>query len=341
MTLNPSDGNLYATTQGVNQTGNQSYGNQGQIFSFKPGIGIPTPIHAVHTFAGAPDGGQQHSSFSIDPATGVLYGQSAQGGANNDGLLYAVKPDGTAFTPLFSFAKGQGGDPHGRIMLVQGVLYGIARNGGAGGFGSVYAYALDPAPGTAPFTVLHALAGGAGDGATSDHGYLTPVTSGGKTLFYGMTQCGGGGAGKDACGASDGGGDGIVFQIDPTAPPGSSAAFSIVHSFQGTEKGDGAAPYGSLLYDGGYLYGTTSVGGTFDKGTVFRFAPVAFGGTATPQILYHFGTQANDGSKPIDNVIRIGNALFGMTVYGGASGASPDDPKVTGNGTIFTVPLPD
>ncbi len=38
----------------------------------------------------------------------------------------------------------------------------------------------------------------------------------------------------------------------------------------------------------------------------------------------------NDGRKPIDNVILLGNTLYGMTVFGGSFG----------QGTIFAVPLP-
>jgi uncharacterized repeat protein (TIGR03803 family) len=94
------------------------------------------------------------------------------------------------------------------------------------------------------------------------------------------------------------------------------------------------------MYDGTYLYGTTSAGGQYNKGTVFRLSPVAIGATASVTLLYQFGANANDGIKPIDNVVKVGNTLYGMTVYGGAPGASPDDPGVNGNGTIFAVPLP-
>jgi uncharacterized repeat protein (TIGR03803 family) len=339
MTFNTNDGKLYATTQGVNQNNNATYGNQGQIFSFTPGSSIPYPMHAVHTFTGHPDGAQQHSSFSIDPMSGLLYGQSAAGGANNDGLLYAVSTDGTQFISLHDFKKGTGRDPHGRIVLDNGVLYGITRSDGdlpaAGkyGYGTVFAYKLASPLANGPVSVLHVFAGAPDDGALSDHGYLTPVAVGSKTIFFGMTQCGGAGTGKSSCASSDGGGAGIIFQIDPTATPGSKEAFSIVYSFQGQEHGDGAAPYGSLMYDGTYLYGTTSDGGAYGNGTVFRFKPVAFGATATPTQLYQFGANANDGAKPIDNVIRIGSTLYGMTVYGGA-GASP------GSGTVFAIPLP-
>ena len=64
------------------------------------------------------------------------------------------------------------------------------------------------------------------------------------------------------------------------------------------------------------------------------------GGTASPTLLYQFGANTNDGIKPIDNVIKVGNTLYGMTVYGGAAGPSPDNPGITGNGAIFAIPLP-
>jgi len=346
MTLNPNDNRFYATTQGVNQTNNATYGNQGQIFSFAPATTIPFPVSAVHTFSGMPDGAEQHSSFSIDPVSGLMYGMSAQGGANNNGLLYAVSIDGAQFIHLHDFTKAEGNDPHGRIVLVDGVLYGITRSNGTlpdgkSGQGAVFSYPLTTPLASGPITVLHTFAGGNKDGALSDHGYLTPVVIGGKTILFGLTQCGGSGTGSDACPSSSGGGNGVIFQIDPAAEPGSAAAFSIVHSFQGTAQGDGAGPYGSLMYDGRYLYGTTSAGGTYDKGTVFRVLPVPMGAAATPSIVYHFGARADDGIKPIDNVIKVGNTLYGMTVYGGAAGPSPDDPKVNGNGTVFAIPLTD
>lgn len=360
MVANPNDGRLYGTTQGVNQTiakppPPNTYGNWGQIFAFTPATSIPTPIPAVHTFANpspttAPfDGAQQHSSFSIDPVTGVLYGQSAAGGANGDGMLYAVNPDGSGFTDLHDFAKDDGRNPHGRIVLVDGVLYGIAKSDGKlpgsdhdgkYGFGSVYAFPVTTPLANGPVSVLHVFAGAPDDGAYSDHGYLTAVTVGGKTLLFGLTQCGGAGPKNAAC-KGNGDGSGVVFQVDPAAAPGSARAFSIVHSFQAGSASDGALPYGSLMYDGTYLYGTTSAGGAYGNGTVFRFAPVPMGGTATPTLLYQFGADANDGIKPIDNVIRVGNTLYGMTVYGGASGPSPDEPSVNGSGTIFAIPLPD
>ncbi|MFO1413752.1 MAG: choice-of-anchor tandem repeat GloVer-containing protein [Burkholderiales bacterium] len=358
MVVNPADGKVYGTTQGLNQTNNATYGNWGQAFSFSPATSIPYPINAVHTFANpsptkAPyDGAQQHSSFSIDPGTGFLYGQTAAGGANGNGMLYAMQSDGSQFTDLYDFPKDGGTDPHGRIVLVSGtqkVLYGITRKDGllstssSGsknyGYGTVFAFTLNAAGTGGTASVLHVFGGAPDDGALSDHGYVTPVTVNGRTLLYGMTQCGGAGP-KNANCKGNGDGSGVIFAIDPSATPGSSGAYAVIYSFQATSSKDGAMPYGSLMYDGTYLYGTTSAGGKYGNGTVFRFAPVAPGSTATVTLLYEFGGQANDGIKPIDNVIKVGNTLYGMTVYGGVTTASPDNPDITGNGTVFAIPLP-
>ncbi len=355
MIIDANDGKLYGTTQGLNQTNNATYGNWGQVFSFTPGTSIPFPIHAVHVFANpsptaAPfDGAQQHSSFTVDPVTGLLFGQSAAGGANGDGMLYALSTDGTKFVDLLDFHKDIGTDPHGRIVLANGVLYGITKKDGLlstnkdgsknYGYGTVFAYTPTNPLANGAATALHVFAGAPDDGALSDHGYVTPVTVGGKTLLFGMTQCGGAGPKNAGCKGS-GDGSGVIFAIDPAATPGSSGSYGIVHSFQASSGTDGALPYGSLMYDGTYLYGTTSAGGQYDKGTVFRFAPVAIGAKASVTLLYQFGANANDGIKPIDNVIKVGNTLYGMTVYGGAPGSSPDNPSVNGSGTIFAIPLP-
>ena len=359
MVVNPGNGQLYGTTQGLNQTSNATYGNWGQVFTFAPATSIPSPIQAIHTFANPSpitvpfDGAQQHSSFSFDPATGLMYGQAAAGGASGNGMLYVMKTDGTQFTDLYDFPADGGTDPHGRIVLVAGtpnVLYGITRKDGllstaangskSYGYGTVFAFTLDATSSSGAAKVLHVFAGAPGDGAFSDHGYLTAASVGGKTYLFGMTQCGGAGPKNVNC-KGNGDGSGVIFAIDPAATPGTSGAYAVVHSFQAASGTDGALPYGSLMYDGTWLYGTTSAGGAHGNGTVFRFAPVAPGSSASVTMLYQFGGNANDGIKPIDNVVKVGNTLYGMTVYGGIASPSPDDPGVNGNGTIFAVPLPD
>jgi len=322
MVQDPGNGLLYSTTQGVNDSGSTTY-NDGQILTLDPST---LAVANIHAFAGAPsDGAQQHSSFSIDTSTGVLYGQSALGGTHDHGFIYSIAPGGGATTPIYSFSSSDGEEPHGRILQVGSTLWGITRKGGSADLGTVFSYRLP----SGPFTVVHNFTGAGSDGAHSDHGYLTAVASGSDTILYGMTQCGGTGRGGDESDCSGmGGGDGVIFQIDTA-----TGNYNTFYQFTGTNNNDGADPYGSLLYDpaSGYLYGTTRLGGSHDDGTVFRIAPQAFGATGSIQQFYHFDGTNGDGAKPIDNVIVDAGTVYGMTTEGGSS---KDD------GTVFAIPIP-
>jgi uncharacterized repeat protein (TIGR03803 family) len=46
----------------------------------------------------------------------------------------------------------------------------------------------------------------------------------------------------------------------------------VLHSFTG-QDGDGSKPVAALVLSSGVLYGTTSKGGTAEKGAVFAVAP--------------------------------------------------------------------
>ena len=56
-----------------------------------------------------------------------------------------------------------------------------------------------------------------------------------------------------------------------TAPSAHAATERLVFSFNGGS--DGANPSAALLKVGGTLYGTTSGGGTYERGTVFAVTP--------------------------------------------------------------------
>jgi len=93
----------------------------------------------------------------------------------------------------------------------------------------------------------------------------------------------------------------------------------VLHKFG--SGGDGQTPEASLIRDDkGNLYGTTTAGGKFGKGTVFK---VTESGKET--ILYSFCAQqgCTDGSTPSAGVRRdsVGN-LYGTTVWGGGTGCT-------------------
>ena len=73
--------------------------------------------------------------------------------------------------------------------------------------------------------------------------------------LYGTTTYGGG----DGCG---GGGCGTVFKLT------SHGTETVLAAFSGAA--DGSYPLGGVIAAKGKLYGTTSVGGTYNCGTVFE-----------------------------------------------------------------------
>lgn len=107
---------------------------------------------------------------------------------------------------------------------------------------------------------------------------------------------------------------GTVFKIDRFGKE------TLLHSFQGS---DGSEPfYGGLIMDlAGNLYGTTSAGGSYGNGTVFKLDP-----SGNETVLHSF--QGTDGDAPYGGLIRdwTGN-LYGTTSAGGSYGS----------GTVFKL----
>lgn len=263
--------------------------NNGVIFRINPDGSGYSPLHVFN--GSDTDGAQPHSGIIV--INNVFYGLTAQGGIGRKGTLYRMNPDGTDFSVLYSFSKGTGHNPHGR--LTQGsddsTLFGITRTGGTDKLGAIFSINLRDTN----YKVLHNFAKGKQNGHTSQHGYLVRVDN----TIYGMTYSGGK---KDK---------GIVFGINEDG-----SDFRILHSFEDekTTVPDGHSPYGSLCYSNGFLYGTTRKGGTNDEGTVFRITPSG----KYYEILYSFN-QATSGAYPIDNVIlnKNGKEIYVFGQIGG------------------------
>ncbi|MFO1519630.1 MAG: choice-of-anchor tandem repeat GloVer-containing protein [bacterium] len=295
-------GTLYgAALQGGNTDNSASNGN-GVLFSLPAGGGSYSALHAFS--GGVGDGSQSHSCFAS--AGGALYGMTALGGANNEGTIYKMNPNGGGFQVLYSFAKASGSQPHGRLTLSDGgdKLFGITRKGGASDFGVVFSYDLA----SGHYQVLHSFTGGSQDGATSDHGFLLDVNG----VLYGMTTNGG---------AQD---KGVIFQLNADG-----SGFKLLHSFPDSAN-DGEEPYGSLTLSGNWLYGMTRKGGTHDEGTVFQIK--TDGGGYQRLASFHAKTS---GAYPIDNVTvsADGKTLYGLTQAGGQN----DPSMVYQYGTVFSL----
>ena len=217
------------------------------------------------------------------------------GGANNLGTIFKIMPNGTGFIKLLDFANvSNGSRPEGDLLYDGTFLYGMTTYGGTNNSGTIFKIMTD---GTG-FEKLHDFLGGT-DG-NQPHGSL--VYDG--TSLYGMTILGGTS------------GVGTLFKIMPNG-----TGYSKLIDFSGASNG--MLPYGSLLYNGYFLYGMTYAGGTNDLGVIFKIMPDGNGFAK----IFDFTVTLN-GSRPYyTSLISDGTFLYGMTREGGTSNG----------GTIFKI----
>lgn len=113
------------------------------------GVGIVFAINTdgsrfrvLHEFAGEPDGAYPAAHLVISGNT--LYGVAREGGEFNDGTVFSLKTDGSAFTRLHSFADEiDGRIPQAALLIVNGTLVGTTYRGGPEGAGTVFALTPD------------------------------------------------------------------------------------------------------------------------------------------------------------------------------------------------------
>jgi uncharacterized repeat protein (TIGR03803 family) len=106
----------------------------------------------------------------------------------------------------------------------------------------------------------------------------------------------------------------VTLAIPSLAAP----QYSVLHAFG--NGNDGGGVWGSLAFDGeGNAYGTTSGGGAYGYGTVFRLEPRSKGNWKET-ILYSFCAQSHcpDGASPMSTpVFDAAGSLFATTSSGG------------------------
>lgn len=128
-----SGNTLYGTTP----NGGGSY--QGTVFKINmDGSGYA----ALYSFTGSNDGANPAASLALIGNT--LYGTTENGGASNNGTVFAINTDGSAFTNLYTFTGGNdGGKPVANLIFSGGMLYGTTKGGGQGFAGAVFAVATN------------------------------------------------------------------------------------------------------------------------------------------------------------------------------------------------------
>jgi uncharacterized repeat protein (TIGR03803 family) len=272
------------------------------IVSATAASGQPGPPAVLHKFTGSPNDGANPYGGVVFGPDGVLFGTTeAGGGSQGNGVVYALKPPSTtgdswAETVLWTPAAGQGINPYSALVIGQnGALFGTLFGGALSTNGSVFAlYPPSAAAGQWTGKILYRF-GGEPDGGNPTSG-LVPGPSG---TLYGTTSQGG---------ASNAG---TVYQIQPSATPGTATA-TILYSFTG--GADGGNPFGPVVGGlGGVLYGTTRFGGTADYGCVFQLTPPGTAGKPwIEQVLYSFS--GSPDAYPIGGVVISTNGvLYGAT----------------------------
>jgi len=219
-----------------------------------------------------------------------------------------VVPPPVRFTTLYSFAGTDGQYPSAVIQGASGKFYGSTAAGGFSGLGT--AFKLTPS-GT---RITDQVFGGA-DGAVPRAGLVQGIDGN----LYGTTQ---------VDGANDGG---TVFKITP------NGKLTTLYSFCSQSNcTDGAEPYAGLVQGAeGDFYGTTSKGGTYGVGTVFR---VTKGGKLTTL----HGFELTDGGEPTVGLVQgVDGNLYGTTQSGGIDsdchGACGTVFKITPGGVLTTI----
>jgi uncharacterized repeat protein (TIGR03803 family) len=342
-------GNLYGTTP----QGGAS--NLGTLFKLAP----DGTFTLLHTFKGGRDGAAPTGAALTLGARGTIYGMTVNGGLANGGTVYRFRNG--EMKVLHSFGLGNDGywPSSGLLPQPDGSLVGITNAGGGSGCssshgcGTIFRLAPD---GTE--TILHAFAGGTGDGSGP---VGTPVRDLAGNLF-GTTYYGGQ-VNKGAVYriATDGAASLLYSFINPATYPNQGLAIDKRGNLFGTTQqylgaytgavfkidtqsqesivldfskgpGNGTGNVG-LLPDKGELYGTLTKGGGNQTGDC-NFA----GGCGAffvidpkrQQITVLHGFGGSDGLYPSAGVITDGRGnYYGTTSSGGAAG----------NGTIFKISM--
>ncbi len=291
-------GNLYGTTE---------YGGiytDGTVFELTPNNGTWAES-VLHSFGHAKDGATPLAGLILDSA-GDLYGTTANGGVAGAGTVFELMPNGGTWTEkvLHSFNTKYGFEPvAGVIMDASGNLYGTTMTASTYG-GDVFELVSNSGKWTEK--VLHTFktsrygwspraslvldtsgnlygttnGGGAHDDGvvfelTTNHGKWTAKVLHDFSGTYGMYPLGG--LTLDSVGnlygtTSQGGSHsgGTLFEL--TSSNGEWKE-NVLYAFSkaGTK---GSFPAASLLRDSaGNLFGTTRLGGSEGRGTVFEISP--------------------------------------------------------------------
>ena len=287
--LRASNGDLYGTTE---YAGSATC-HCGTIFRIDSN-GIFT---TVHTFEGT-DGGNPNTDL-VEPQPGDIWGATRYGGdltcsaPNGCGTIFRMHLNGDLET-MHAFSGTDGHYPESKLLLADdGNLYGTTLAGGTADAGTAFRITLN-----GNLTVIHDFAG------FFRPGTLIQASSGDLV-----------GTAIRSAGTDNGG----VYRLTLDGD------FEILHEFA-ADGHEGKLPYAPVFQaDDGFLYGTTSAGGTNGWGTVFQL-----GENGSFTTIHNF--DLTQGVSPVDGLIQASDGrLYGTTPFGGAN---------AGAGVVYRITMP-
>jgi uncharacterized repeat protein (TIGR03803 family) len=243
-------GNIYGTTP----TGRAGKAKEGIVYRLSPKTGGGYTYSILHSFGAASDGATPRGPLVFD-AAGNLYGTALGGGSNEKGAVFELSPvlgGGWTESVIYNFATAVGNAPSPYLAIDgSGNLYGTAA-GGTGNGGVAYEVSKSGATWTAQVLYNFCAVHGCPEGFAPS-GFIFD----GAGNLYGVATSGGTYQ------------SGTLVELSPAT--GGTWTATLPHTF-GKGK-DGADPAGTLLYLGGDLFGSTTLGGEYGSGTVFQVTP--------------------------------------------------------------------
>ncbi|MEO6901988.1 MAG: choice-of-anchor tandem repeat GloVer-containing protein [Bacteroidia bacterium] len=235
--LQASDGKLYGMTASC-----CVFDAFGILFQYDPVTG---EYAKKFNFNDSINGSNPYGSL-IQASDGKIYGVTAKGGVNNEGVIFQYDLATSVLTKKYDFdGTNSGGKSESTLMqATNGKLYGMTVTGGANDYGVIFEYDIT----TFTYTKLFEFDGKEKGG--NPHGSLIQAKN---NKLYGMT--------------SEGGAEGLglLFEYDLA-----TSTYTKKIDFMGVSNG--AVPLGSLLQaKDEQLYGLTSSGGTNNIGTLFQY----------------------------------------------------------------------
>jgi len=289
-----SDGGFYGTT---NAGGTYGYGT---VYRVDPVNFTLKTLHSFNLKATVGDGYNPSSALTVGPG-GLLYGTTDFGGAHGYGTVFAISPKGASvsYATIHSFgAPGDGAGPYqGRLVSSGSYLFGMTKSDTNNGFGVVYE--LIQSGSTWSEAVLHQFGTVTADAFSPTNGLVRDKSGN----LYGCAQ--GGRYGR-----------GAVFELEPAGV--GIFSYSIIQNFGAHTGEPGAASCALVLDSTGRLVGTSSNGGQYDAGSVFRLT--ASGGAWTLSTRFSFGpTSGGYAYDPVAPLLPLANGYYAGSAFSGGA----------------------